>query len=53
MEDAKKAIAAIKAQNALLDLHIKLLQDSIMKYDAMIDECEKIKNELRKSQVSA
>ena len=41
------AITAVKAQNALLDLQIKLCQDSILRLDSMIDECAKIKRDLQ------
>ena len=50
--DTQEITAVVRAQNALLDLEIKLLQDHIMRLDEMIDQCARIKQELRE-QVSA
>ena len=48
MAATEEIMAATRAQNALLDLEIKLLQDHILRLDAMIDECAKIKRDLGK-----
>ena len=52
MEATQIAIQIVKQTNALLDLEIKLLQDHIMRMDALIDDCAKLKDQMRK-QVSA
>jgi hypothetical protein len=45
--DTPALIAVVKAQNVLLDLEIKMLQEHILRLDAMIDECAKLKEQLR------
>ena len=46
--ETQALIAAVRAQNVILDLQIKMCQESILRLDAMIDECAKLKSDLSK-----
>jgi hypothetical protein len=52
MEATQLTITIVRQTNVLLDLEIKLLQDHIMRMDALIDDCAKLKAQIHK-QVSA
>ena len=53
MDDKKVEVAHARTQIALVDLQIKALHESITRFDAMIDECVKLRRDIESKQVSA
>ena len=53
MTDKRIQLAEKRAQVAIVDAQIRILQDAILRFDAMIDECAKLRNDIEKRQASA